>query len=297
MIIMELLQLRYFYDSANYLSISKTAEKYKVPSTSVSASIRRLEEELGCKLFDRSPNRITLNDKGKVMRDSLKVIFDEMDRMLQTVSDTSDDTREIKILVKAIRSLITEQVIQFKNKYTHARFKLIADFEETHLDDYDIIIDTESNFYAGYESLKLGKQRIFFYVPMGSPLHARKFRLDQLSQMPFVLMSQQGNHGKIFSAACKNAGFSPNIVAQVNDSACFRKIISSGIAIGVTGEYAASVDNNIPLVPLNVIDFKFEQNICMYYKNENNHGNVANFVSFLRDNIANDNLSINHSLI
>ena len=294
---MELLQLRYFYDSANYLSISKTAEKYNVPSTSVSASIRRLEEELGCKLFDRSPNRIALNDKGKAMRDSLNLIFDEMDRMLQTVSDIADDTKEITILVKAIRSMITDQVIQFKNKYTHARFKLIADFEEIHLDDYDIIIDTESNFYAGYESLKLGKQRIFFYVPAGSPLYARKFRLEQLSQMPFVLMSQLGNHGKIFSAACKNAGFSPNIVAQVNDSACFRKIISSGIAIGVTGEFAASVDSNAPLVPLNVTDFKFEQNICMYYKKENNHGNVASFVSFLRDNIAKENLSISHHLI
>ena len=43
---MDILQLRYFYDSANYLSISKTAEKYGVPATSVSASIRRLEDEL-----------------------------------------------------------------------------------------------------------------------------------------------------------------------------------------------------------------------------------------------------------
>ena len=287
---MELLQLRYFYDSANYLSISKTAEKYKVPSTSVSASIRRLEEELGCKLFDRSPNRITLNDKGKAMRDSLTLIFDEMDRMLQTVSDIADDTKEIKILVRAIRSLITDQIIQFKNKYTHTRFQLVADFKETHFDDYDIIIDTESESYIVYESLKLGKQRIFFNVPAESSLYSRKYRLEQLSQMPFVLMSQQGNHGKIFSTACKNAGFTPNIVAQVNDSACFRKIISSGIAIGVTGEYAASVDSNIHLVPLNVTDFKFEQNICMYYKKEYNHGNVANFISFLRENITKDNL-------
>ncbi|MBR2720533.1 MAG: LysR family transcriptional regulator, partial [Lentisphaeria bacterium] len=43
-IFLDILQLRYFYDSANYLSISKTAEKYGVPATSVSASIRRLEQ-------------------------------------------------------------------------------------------------------------------------------------------------------------------------------------------------------------------------------------------------------------
>ena len=115
---MDLLQLRYFYDSANYLSISKTAEKYGVPSTSVSASIRRLEKELGCKLFERSPNRISLNEKGILMRDSLHRIFQEMDAMLEAVSGTADDSKEITILVKAIRTMITEQVIEFKKKYT-----------------------------------------------------------------------------------------------------------------------------------------------------------------------------------
>lgn len=281
---MDLLQLRYFYDSANYMSISKTAEKYKVPPTSVSASIRRLEEELGCKLFFRSANRISLNDKGKIMRDSLRMIFDEMDNMLQAVSGSSDDTKEIKILVKAIRSLITEQIIQYKSKYTHTRFKLVADFDEKDLDGYDIIVDTESDLYTSYESLKLGKQRIFCYVPVGSDLYMRKFRLEQLAQMPFVLMSQQGNHGKIFLEACKKAGFSPNVVAQVNDSACFRKIISSGIAIGVTGEFAAGTESDAALVPLNITDFKYEQPICMYYKNESNHGNTARFMSFVRNN-------------
>lgn len=282
---MDLLQLRYFYDSANNMSISKTAHKYNVPATSVSASIRRLEEELGCKLFHRSANRITLNEKGKIMRDSLNLIFDEMDHMLHIVSDSADDNKEIKILGKAIRSLITEQIIQYKNKFTHTRFKLVADFDETDFDDYDIIVDTESDIYKGYESLKLGKQKIFCYAPVSSNLHTRKFRLEQLADFPFVLMSQQGNHGKLFLNACKNAGFSPNIVAQVNDSACFRKIILSGIAIGVTGEFATGTDENSTLVPLNITDFKFEQPICMYYKKENNHGNTARFMEFVQDNI------------
>jgi DNA-binding transcriptional LysR family regulator len=103
--------------------------------------------------------------------------------------------------------------------------------------------------------------------------------------MPFVLMSQQGNHGKVFTAACKAAGFSPNVVAQVNDSACFRKMISSGIAIGVTGKFGTAVEGNTTLVPLNITDFRYEQTICMYYDRENYNGNTARFVDFLRENI------------
>lgn len=287
---MDLLQLRYFYDSANYLSISRTAEKYGVPATSVSASIRRLEDEVGCKLFDRTPNRIVLNDKGKRMQDSLNRIFDEMDRMLQAVSGAADDNKEIKILVKAIRALITDQVIQYKKKYTHTRFKLVADFDETDLGSYDIIIGTKSDRYPGYDSLELVNQQIFCYVPSNSSLCTRKFSLKELAQMSFVLMSQHGNHGKVFVEACKKAGFSPNIVAQVNDSACFRKIISSGIAVGVTGKFGAAVEGNTTLVPLHITDFKHEQTICMYYKKENNRGNTAKFIFFLRENIKKEGI-------
>ena len=285
MIFMDLLQLRYFYDSANYLSISKTAGKYGVPPTSVSASIRRLEEELGCKLFDRTANRISLNEKGTLMRESLKRIFEEMDHMLRQVSGAADDNKEIKILVKAIRALITDQVIRYKKTYTHTRFKLVADFDETNRDDYDIIVDTKCNLYPGYDVIELGKQRIYCYVPADSHLCNRRFQLKQLAQMPFVLMSQRGNQGKIFVAACKAAGFTPNIVAQVNDSACFRKMISSGIAIGVTGKFGTAVEGNTTLVPLNITDFRYEQTICMYYDRENYNGNTASFVDFLRENI------------
>ena len=45
---MELLQLRYFYESAKNENFAKTAEKYMVPASSISASVKRLEEELGC---------------------------------------------------------------------------------------------------------------------------------------------------------------------------------------------------------------------------------------------------------
>ena len=53
---MELLQLRYFYESADNENFSRTADKYMVPPSSVSMSIKKLENELGCELFERSAN-------------------------------------------------------------------------------------------------------------------------------------------------------------------------------------------------------------------------------------------------
>ena len=62
---MELLQLKYFCDAAQTENFSKTAEKFMVPVSSVSQSIKRLETELGNPLFARTKNRIQLNSTGK----------------------------------------------------------------------------------------------------------------------------------------------------------------------------------------------------------------------------------------
>ena len=282
---MDLLQLRYFYDSANYLSISKTAEKYNVPATSVSASIRRLESELGCKLFDRQPNRIMLNSKGQLMRNSLSRIFDEMDQMLQHVSDRTDDHTEIKILARSLRMKITERIIQYSDQHPQTRFRLVTGFDETDLDRYTIILDAKSDAYAGYEELILGKQRTLFYVSANSPLCGRRLRLAQLAEMPFVVTTGHERYGKAFNASCKEAGFLPNIVAQVNDSHCFRKIVSSGIAIGLIAGLVNSPEDGVQLVPLDVTDYQHAFTICLYYKKENNFGNIARFISFVKENI------------
>lgn len=285
---MELLQLRYFYDSARYLSISKTAEKYMVPSSSVSVSIKRLEKELGCKLFDRLPNRILLNDNGKKLFEALTVIFGKLDSVVSSISDSADNSREIRILVKALRTEITDKIVQYKYKHTNTRFRLSTDFDEKNYDNYDVIIDNEKADYVGWERLELCKQRILIYASPKSHLCGNKLRLEQLSGENFANVSLYGNQYQMLLNACHKAGFSPNLVAQINDSACFMRIIGSGVAIGVAGEMYTKVSNIPEVVPLDVVDFKEYQPICIYYKKEAAYGNVKRFIDFIHDNIQSD---------
>jgi DNA-binding transcriptional LysR family regulator len=141
----EILQLRYFYESARQESFAKAAEKYMVPATSVSASVKRLEKELGCALFHRSCNRISLNDNGKRLLTSLSIIFDELDQTVNSLTSATTDTREIRMLVRAMRNVITDRIIEYKTKHPHIAFKTVFDFRETNIEHYDIIIDEETN--------------------------------------------------------------------------------------------------------------------------------------------------------
>ncbi len=280
---MEFLQLRYFYESANAGSLSKAAEKYRVPASSVSASIKRLEQELGCRLFERTANRITLNENGKKLHRSLSLVFTELESTLGNISDTGSDTREVRILVKAMRSLVTDYAIAYKTAHADAKFTLISDFDEQHPEEYDIIIDTKSEQYGAYEYFELCRQHVQLYAAESSPLRDKALTLRELANEPFVSMSPQGNQYKLLINACAKAGYSPTLVAQINDAACFFKFIASGVAIGAAGERAASVVQGI--YPLQVEDFCEEQTVCVYYKKQNAWGNVRRFIEFLKKSL------------
>lgn len=277
---MELLQLRYFYESARNENFTKTAEKYMVPISSVSASVRRLEKELGCKLFDRSCNRITLNPNGKRLQQSLSSIFNELDSVVDALSAPAMDNREIKMLVRAMRNHITDYIIEFNRKYPHTAFKTVFDFGETAPEDYDIIIDEKTDAYPGYEGFELFNMRLRLRVAESSPLLGRKLSLKQLYNQPFVSLSENSNMHKILMASCKQAGFVPNVVAQINDIECYEKLIESGIGIGIGRESMSS--HTFPRIrPLDVADFEERYVVYVYYKHHENYGNVKHFLNFL----------------
>lgn len=278
---MEILQLRYFYESARQESFAKAAEKYMVPATSVSASVKRLEKELGCELFHRSCNRISLNDNGKRLLTSLSKIFDELDQTVNSLTSATTDTREIKMLVRAMRNVITDRIIEYKTKHPHIAFKTVFDFRETNIEHYDIIIDEETNRYPDYEKQALYTTQIALRVASGSPLCGKKLTLKQLSRQPFISIGEQNGLHRILIESCKKAGFTPNIVVQSNDLLCLKKFIEAGVGIGLSRKYEESTLSP-GIEHLDVTDFNVKQTICCYYKKQDAYGNVEHFINFLK---------------
>lgn len=287
---MEMLQLRYFLESANYESFAKTADKYKVPATSVSASVKRLEKELGCLLFTRTANKIKLNDNGKRLMISVNKVFQELDQVVSDITSLSTDVREIKILVRAMRGEITDHIIEYKTKHPHICFKTVFDFEDEDFDSYDIIIDEKTDKYPKYEKINLYYTKIRLRVSSKNPLCNKNLHLSQLSHMPFISIGENSSLNKIFINACTRAGFTPNFVVKSNDVLCNRKCVEAGVGIGIGREY-----QNMPqqgdIKHLDVIDFNEEQVICCYYKKKSAYGNVKHFIEFLqRRTVLNGNL-------
>ena len=76
---MELLQLKYFKTVAEMGKISEAAQALFISAPALSTSVSRLEKELGMQLFDRTNNRIILNQQGQIFLRYVNQIFSDLE--------------------------------------------------------------------------------------------------------------------------------------------------------------------------------------------------------------------------
>lgn len=90
--------LKAFYYTAKYLSITAAAEALFISQPAVSLTIKRLEGELGCKLFFRTTKGARLTPEGEVFYQHISAAFDELFAAERALSDMLNfESGEIRI--------------------------------------------------------------------------------------------------------------------------------------------------------------------------------------------------------
>lgn len=269
---MELLQLRYFLESADSENFSKTAEKYMVAPSSVSISIKKLETELGCKLFERQGNKIRITANGIVLRQALRTALSAIDRAVDSITNTpADDIREIHILVRAERRIITKNLIAFKELYPHVTFHLVHDFNTTDVEKFDIIIDEQSDAYQGFERVPILSENLVFAASVQNPLLGKKLTIRDLADQPFLTMGENSSIQRLTLEVCKKAGFLPNIIIESDDPYYLRKYIELDFGISLIPEISWKDDLSDNIAFLDVVDFQ-QKRITYAYFNRKKSG-------------------------
>ena len=213
---------------------------------------------------------------------SLSGIFRELDQTIHKLSETTSDTRTIKLLVRAMRGEITNAIIAYKTKNPHISFQSVFDFDETNIEKFDIIIDEVSDAYQNYERTELYKTTLHLCAGKNHPLCKKKLKLSDLKNESFVSIGENNGMHKIFLNACKKAGFTPNIVVQGNDVSCNTRCVAAGIGIGFTRKYLGKAKSITNTEVLNVTDLNETQIICSYSRKEKIYGNVEHFLHFIK---------------
>lgn len=126
-----------FYDVSKYGSFSKTAEFTYTTQSSISKSIRKLEEELNTKLFYRKPHGIELTEEGKSVLYYVEKAYGNLLTAERIIKET--DNLERGKLNIGLPSYISsfyfmDKIIDFYKKYPNIEITLINGNKESLLD-------------------------------------------------------------------------------------------------------------------------------------------------------------------
>ena len=280
---MELLQLRYFYESAKNESFALTAKKYMVPTSSVSASVKRLEREIGVNLFDRSANRIKLNEKGYVFFGMLDEILNKMDRTVSSIAESTRQNTVISVLIKARRMWITEILIQYKEQFPHVDFQISHDALHSTSEHFDVIIDEQSDQYTGMERFLLNTEQICVKAAKSSPLVGRPLTFRELKNHAFIVAQKGNRMWQLLERTAMQNGFIPKVSIVSNDKQCMIRYVEAGMGLLLGSKRALQEDGEKNITALNVTDFNETQLIYVYYHPTEKINIALNgFLSFLK---------------
>lgn len=232
---MELLQLRYFLTVAKTLNISQAAREHMIPQPSMSATISRLEKELGTRLFDRSGNRLKLTPSGEGFFQAVQSSLFTLEQGVEKLQNKSDAVEgELTLLVRQHRQTVIDCITEFKKKYPKASFRIFYQEDSGENKDFDLVISGQAPEKNWLLLNCLITEEVCAVISSQHPLSKReKVSFSDLAKEEFAIIYKNSQLWDQTLRHCKLAGFEPKVSVVCGDLLCLMKYIASGLAITV----------------------------------------------------------------
>ena len=147
---MGLLQLYYFKALAENTTLTKTAEQLFITPPALSNSIRKLEEELGVQLFDRTGNSMKLNSYGKNYLVHVNEAITALENGKREIRDSLDSNESLSIGI-TISSYWFDLFATYRKRYPNIKVSRLYEPVDTLNPDmllykYDCILGSPDVF-------------------------------------------------------------------------------------------------------------------------------------------------------
>jgi Transcriptional regulator len=256
---MELRQLEYFQAVSRLNSVTRAADQLLVAQPSVTVAIRKLEEELGVVLFDRSQKHIALTAEGRAF-------LRHVDDILSRIGDSVREMNDYRLLKKGtIKVGIPPMVGAFIFPYVFAAFQKVHPWLElsvveegslairSHLErgrlDLGIIII--SNVSPKLQTAFITSRQMLACLPAAHPLgELPSVPFRDLKNEPFVLFKEDTYSRRMIMEECEKHRFAPRIVFSSSQIETILGLVAQGVGISFLLDAVVGIRSGIVSLPL-----------------------------------------------
>ena len=249
----------YVYEVFKEKSFSKAAANLYISQPSLSARIIKIEEEIGMPIFDRSTSPLRLTEFGEFYISAIEEVF-KIERSVENRINDMNELRmgELSVGASGVYSayVLPPIIAEFKRRFPEVNIRL-TEGNTVELErmlagnEIDLVLDNKHydsvlygrELYSG-EQILLAVPRIFAeckaaekYALSDSRIMMREYLCDDtlavpltlFKDLPFVMLTPNNDTRIRGDKICREAGFHPNIVLEVNQQSTAYMIASTNV--------------------------------------------------------------------
>ncbi|PMB54025.1 LysR family transcriptional regulator [Fischerella thermalis CCMEE 5201] len=279
---MDMYQIRYFLAIAETGGFTKAAERLFVSQPSLSAGIKKLEQELGVTLFERGGRRAILTPAGKFFLEKAKTILNEYQVTLRELKGFHHQPTLRLGTLRTIRiSSLARLIRDFQAQHPNMLIELvdgtIEDLRNTlESGDIDLAITVLDNREDPKTSMILYKQRRMLAVPTSHPFAQRgSVRLMELNQQPYIdrlHCELWGETQNLFASK----DIQPQVIYKADHEEWVISLIAAGLGMSIMPEW-----QGIPGVTyIPVLDLPLQRAIGLIWRAKQESVVINKFCAF-----------------
>lgn len=240
---MDLLKLKYFYETAKLENISHAAAELLISQPALSKAIKNLEDDLEMDLFFRRGKTIKLNKNGKFLFDNAERLFSEVGNLEALISEKKVEGEGNLSIVTTLPYTFTQILDSFFNQYPNVKCQQVPLSQENihqfiENGKYDLCITTERIDHHNIESLPLYTEDIFLTVPTNFKESSQtSIDLKTLKDdIPFIGLTKQYSFRQLTDNISEKAGYYPSYQVEVEEATAILQLVKKGHGVSFTPE-------------------------------------------------------------
>jgi LysR family transcriptional regulator, transcription activator of glutamate synthase operon len=241
---MDLRQLRYLVALAEELNFTRAAANEHIAQPALSQQIRRLEDELGLALVERTTRHVSLTEAGGLLVVRARRILAELEAA-QAELEAVRGVDVGHVTIGAMHTMgpvdLSLALATFHERHPNVGLTVReASSEEMaemlRVDELDLafLSVTERVESHGLGLHQLVSEELVVLLPPNHALAAkREVRMADLAEQPFISFRAGARLRELLFAAGREADFEPRVTLESNESQRIRRLVSRGLGVAI----------------------------------------------------------------
>lgn len=256
---MEIESLRYFITLCELKSFTEAAYHCNLSQSSLSKQIRKLEQEFGVCLLQRTTHQIKVSEAGELVLSYARDMVAKHDSCLKQLQERFDQyTIRLGCMPVLSPYHIPRMFHEFTKQYPELSLEIIESKAKDildHIDDYDAILIRPFLLEAKtqYQVFPLYDDQLCIVVSIHHPLAKRKeVSMQDLKNEAFIFPVPGSGGYEVYAKACTKAGFTPNILYELPQTNTMLSFVEEniGIAFSFYKVYEEYTNPNLKMIPI-----------------------------------------------